>query len=298
MKTKTNTKEAIAENTLSIGEHFAPVNGVTLHYYLAGSGPVCLVPSPGWGYPVGYLYESLKPFEKYFTMVYYDTRISGKSTGPDDPSKYMAKDFMNDMDCLRVYLGQPKVWILGHSAGGFQALNYGIHHNNNLNGIIALDAIAGTDSLYVAEFMKNMEKRRHVSPKIADFYLGKDTTRYSIDEVIRLGIPLYFHDTSKVNLMPHTIDTGLSQKAWDYTIPPIFGSKDLFPELHKIKVPVLIVVGDDDSFCPKVSQADRIAKNIPSSTEIVIKEAGHFPWIEQPEQFFSECEQWLKKQKL
>ncbi len=96
-KNQNGIKDDTTDNRLSIGEHFAPVNGIILHYYVAGSGPVCLVPSPGWGYPVGYLYKSLKPFEKYFTMVFYDTRISGKSTGPDDPSKYTDKDFMNDM---------------------------------------------------------------------------------------------------------------------------------------------------------------------------------------------------------
>jgi len=58
------------------------------------------------------------------------------------------------------------------------------------------------------------------------------------------------------------------------------------------------VVGDDDIFCDQVSQADRISKNISSSTEIVIKDAGHFCWIEQPGQFFSECLAWLRKQSI
>ena len=187
---KTNTQDTVMANRLANGEHFSLVNGITLHYYIAGSGPVCLVPSPGWGYPVGYLYESLKPFEKYFTMVYYDTRISGKSTGPDDPSKYTSTDFMNDMDSFRVYLNQPKVWLLGHSNGGSQVLYYGVHHNENLNGIIALDPMAGPDSLWMTEFTKILEKRRPVAPKIVDMFLRKDTTLYTIDEVMQMGMPL------------------------------------------------------------------------------------------------------------
>lgn len=286
------------ENRLAIGEHFAPVNSINLHYYVAGSGPVCLVPSPGWGYPVGYLYESLKPFEKYFTMVYYDTRISGMSTGPDDPAKYTDTDFMNDMDSLRVYLNQPKVWLLGHSMGGYQVLYYGIHHSENLNGIIALDPAAGIDSLWMVEFTKILEKRRPIAPEIVDMFSGKDTTKYTIDEVMQKGIALYFHDTSKVKLMPHTIDVALSQKALEYTEASQFASDVLFPELHKINVPVLVVVGDDDFIAAKITQADRVVKNISNATEIVIKDAGHLPWIERPEQFFSECEKWLQQQKL
>lgn len=296
-KSKAAGEDTTNTDRLSIGEHFAPVNGITLHYYVAGSGPVCLVPSPGWGYPVGYLYESLKPFEKYFTMVYYDTRISGMSTGPDDPSKYTSTDFMNDMDSFRVYLNQPKVWLLGHSNGGSQVLYYGVHHNENLNGIIALDPMAGPDSLWMTEFTKILEKRRPVAPKIVDMFLGKGTTPYTIDEVMQMGMPLYFHDTSKVKLMPHTIDAKLSQKAQNYTVASHFASEVLFPELNKITVPVLVVVGDDDFCCPKATQADRVVKEISNSTEIVIKDAGHMPWIEQPQQFFSECEKWLQKQK-
>jgi pimeloyl-ACP methyl ester carboxylesterase len=83
-----------------------------------------------------------------------------------------------------------------------------------------------------------------------------------------------------------------------YTRASNFGSEYLFPELNKIKVPTLVVVGDDDIICNKVSQADRIVMNIPSSSEIVIKDAGHFPWVEQPTQFCSECITWLKKQNL
>lgn len=282
-------------NPLSAGEHFAPVNGITLHYYVAGKGPVCLVPSPGWGFPVGYLYESLTPFEKYFTMVFYDTRISGMSTGPDAPLKYSAGDLINDMDALRVYLKQKKVWILGHSDGGYQVLYYAVHHNDNLNGMIALDARAGTDNLYQAAFAKNLMERRRLSPELVDYMLGKSTAKYSIEDIMKMGMPFYFYDTSKVKLMPHSIDTALSQKAWDYTVASNFESQILFPDLHKITVSVLVVVGDDDFICPKVSQADRIAKDIPHSTEIVIKNAGHLPWIEQPEQFFPACERLVKK---
>lgn len=93
-------------------------------------------------------------------------------------------------------------------------------------------------------------------------------------------------------------DPQISDKAGEYTDASLFGSEYLFPLLTKIKVPTLIVVGVDDFICDKVSQADRIVKNIPNATEIVINDAGHFSWVEQPIQFFADTEKWLKKQKL
>jgi pimeloyl-ACP methyl ester carboxylesterase len=55
----------------------------------------------------------------------------------------------------------------------------------------------------------------------------------------------------------------------------------------------MVVAGDD--YTDKVTQVDNLAKNIPSSTVIIIKNAGHFPWIEQPTQFFSGIIKWLKQ---
>ena len=79
---------------------------------------------------------------------------------------------------LDVYKRQ--VWILGHSMGGFQVLNYGIHHSNRLNGIIALSPLAGRDSLYEAEFTKMVMKRKGQPffEKGSKIFMGKDTTRY------------------------------------------------------------------------------------------------------------------------
>ncbi|MBE9577217.1 alpha/beta fold hydrolase [Flavobacterium proteolyticum] len=294
------TSFALGQNTLSTGDHFADVNGIKIHYYVSGKGPVCLVPTPGWGPSINYLKNSLKPFENFFKVVYYDTRISGQSTGPNDPTKYSSLDFMNDMDSLRVYLKQPKVWVMGHSMGGFQVLNYAIHHNENLNGIIALAPLAGRDSIYEKEFTKMVMKRKG-EPYFeagSNIFFRKDTTKNKNSEMMPYIFPFYFHDVSKISEFEKLGDPQMSDKAGEYTDASFFGTEYLFPQLYKIKVPTLIVVGDDDFVCDKVSQADRIHERITNSEIIVIKDAGHFSWVEQPKQFFMDIEKWLKKQNL
>ena len=193
---------------------------------------------------------------------------------------------------------------MGHSAGGYQVLYYGIHYNNHLNGIIAIDAIFGRDSLYQAEFMKNIMKRKD-QPYFARgtaLFSGKDTTQYKLEDQMMIIIPFYFHDTSKIERLVQYVDINnpytFSDKAYKYTAISHFQHFYLFPDLNKIKVPVLIIVGDDDFICDKTSQADRAVKLIPTSTELVITDSGHFPWIEQPRQFFDLSAEWLKKQNL
>ena len=283
---------------LTPGDHFTSINGIKLHYYVKGKGPVCLLPSPGWGPSIGYLKGTLQPLEKYFTIVYYDTRMSGQSTGPADTSRYTSDDFMADMDSLRAYLQLEKVWVMGHSGGGYQVLKYGIHHSAHLKGIIALDALAGDDSLRGAELTRLVLKRQG-QPYYkagADILLGKDTSNYTLAQSTPLILPFYFHDVTKMTAFLQ-LDIGqMSEKAALYTgAARIFG-ENLLGELGKITVPTLVVVGDDDFVCDKVSQADRIVKHIPSAEEIVVADAGHFCWFEQPTTFFDGVETWLKKQ--
>lgn len=289
-----------SQDKLSKGDHFAPINNIKIHYYVSGNGPICLVPTPGWGPSMDYLRNSLTPFEKYFTVVYYDTRMSGQSTGPEDPTQYTSQHFINDMDSLRAYLEQPKVWIMGHSSGGFQVLYYGIHHSDKLHGIIAIDAIAGHDSLYHAEYRRLIMQRKGQPffEKGAKILLREDTTYYKTSERMQLTTPFYFHDPKKMADFQKLGEMQISSKAQRYSEASKMGLEYIFPELNKITVPTLVIVGDDDFVCNKVSQADRIVKKIENATELVIKDAGHFPWIEQPEQFFNECGNWLRKQGL
>ena len=60
---------------------------------------------------------------------------------------------------------------------------------------------------------------------------------------------------------------------------------------------LLVLEGDDDFICDQVSHASRIHAGIKSSKLSVIKNAGHFIWIEQPQTFYQAIEEWLKTKK-
>lgn len=278
---------------LSPGDHFAQINGNKIHYFISGHGPVCLTPAPGWGIGSDYM-RTLKPFEKHLTMVYYDTRMSGQSTGPDDAAKYTGQDLLEDMDSLRVYLGQSKVWLTGHSGGGFQVLNYGIYHSDHLYGIISLDAQAVHDSLSTAGMMNTIDKRKGAPYYAAakNAFLGTDSIKRTAEQFLVIIFPLYFHDTEKTARFPKNLP--VNGRTMGYAEKSRMFAKNLLPDLYKITVPVLIYVGDDDFICGE-SQSRRIHQNIPSSELVIIRDAGHFPWIEQPEQFYQAFERWIKK---
>ncbi|GAA2913646.1 hydrolase [Actinoplanes cyaneus] len=280
-------------------EQFAEINGVNLHYYVTGSGPVLLVPAPGWGPSVQYLIP-LTVLEKHCTVVYFDTRHSGKSSGPESADQYTLEHFVADIEALRVHLGAPKIFLAGHSAGGHQALAYGIEHPENLLGIIAIDANAALDDVRAAEMMKMIEKRRtepfyRAHPTYIDDAMAAMTGRggdaLTIQDILDRTGALYFHD-------PELAAGAFARMEFDeqvlhYSQASGFQSRDLLPDLHRITAPTLIVVGDDDFQCDPVSQGMRMHENLPASTLAIIKDSGHFPWLEQPAAFDAACTAWF-----
>jgi len=290
------------QQELHEGEHFAEVGGITLHYYVKGSGPVLLVPSPGWGPSVDYMMP-LPALEQHCTVVYFDSRHSGKSSGPESADQYTLEHFVADIEALRVYLGAPKIFVAGHSAGGHQALAYGIEHNEHLLGIISIDAIAAADGVRAAEMMRRLTAKKdepyyranpaYYEQAMATMTGGGQGAPLTIEQVISRTGGFYFHN-------PELAATGFAKmkvddKVLEYTSASGFQSRNLLPDLHRITAPVLIIVGDDDNLCDPVSQGERMHASLPSSELEIIKDCGHIPWVEQPEAFDAVSTAWLEK---
>lgn len=290
---------SFAQSPIAKGEHFATINGLNLHYEVSGNGPVCIFPTPGWGPNIDAYKNSMPELEKYFTVVWLDTRASGKSEASDKPEDYQTADFIEDIEQLRLHLKQNKIWIMGHSMGGWQVINYGIKYSKNLHGIIAVAAFVGLDELAQTELMKAVEKRKNEPYyKIgAGILMGTDTTKRSLNEEMPYIMPFYFHDQANLAKFLAIKNVQLSQKAWEMTAKGGLGREKIIDLLPKITVPTLVLVGDDDFICDQVSHASRIHAGIKSSKLSVIKNAGHFIWIEQPQTFYQAIEEWLKTKK-
>jgi len=60
--------------------------------------------------------------------------------------------------------------------------------------------------------------------------------------------------------------------------------RDNYNYLQQIKVPTMVIVGENDFFTP-VDEMKSIAEQIPNSTFAVVENAGHMPNMEQPDVF-------------
>lgn len=276
------------------GEHTTTLGGLKAWFKVRGDGPVCLFPTPGWGASSDLYFCTLQPLERNWTMVYLDTRGSGRSERTSQPEAYRLEHFISDLEELRAYLGEPQVWVMGHSMGGLLAQLFALDYPKSCRGLILLNSSAALDTEAEAdiEMRKNQRKSEPWFAEADSAYSGADPqSDVEFKDHMRRILPLYFHDVAKM----HSVDEALEAETYSieaYAIMTVNEAevrKGVLDRLADVHVPTVIVVGDDDFICSPV-QAWRIHLRIPGSKLVLIEEAGHFPWIEQPDVFYRELE--------
>ena len=74
----------------------------------------------------------------------------------------------------------------------------------------------------------------------------------------------------------------------------VFGAgvmPSLWGELHRIKIPVLIVTGEEDAKYSEI--AHRLLRNLSNAIHLKISGCGHAPHLEAPKRFLVPVEEWL-----
>ena len=78
---------------------------------------------------------------------------------------------------------------------------------------------------------------------------------------------------------------------WEHTISQ--RAEDLVPRLQEIRVPVLVITGDDDRIVPPDRSAD-LVNHLPDARLVVIPQCGHLPHEERPVEFMDAVADFLR----
>jgi proline iminopeptidase len=62
--------------------------------------------------------------------------------------------------------------------------------------------------------------------------------------------------------------------------------------LPQVRCPVLLVAGRHD-VVTSFPQAHRIARHLPDADVIVLEHSAHYPWLDEPDAFFTAVKGWL-----
>ncbi len=181
--------------------------------------------------------------------------------------------------------------LLGHSYGGFLALDYAVRYPGSLSHLILIGTAPAVD--YWDELRANMRRRGATDAMIASFEPGG----WSTDEGLRRNIGeigwLNFargHEQLAESVLRHTIYRAAARE----TCFALARTFDATARLKEIAVPTLIVVGAEDVFTPPF-QAARLHAGIAGSTLVRVEGSGHFVYVERPEVFFPAVRGWLAR---
>jgi proline iminopeptidase len=234
--------------------------------------------------------KSLTPLEKDFTVIYLNTRGAGRSDGPAKSSGFVFALFVADLETLRVHLQLDRWLFFAHSDAALQALEYAIKYPKVCRGLFIVDgAINLDDKESNADRNARMKKLSHrpwyaaamkAQRKIDNPNISDENFKYTF-----LGdlFPLYFASYEAAVKARHYFSASTYRvkhnKYDDYA--PNFETK----QFTKIQVPTAVFEGDGDVITTPLD-ALRLERSLPNSTLFMIRNAGHFPWLEQREIFF------------
>ena len=258
------------------------IRGVSMYVEVIGHGPPLVLMHGGPGLD----HVSLMPFKDLadrHTLVFYDHRCNGRSTGVPVTSMTW-ENLTADAEALRETLGFEQWAVLGHSFGGHVALEYALRYPERLTRLVLLDT-AG-DAHWSQENAAEVLSDRGYSPKTVAiarrFYSGRVAPKDFVRAVFRL-LPAYDHRFSIVRTA-----RGLLAGAWRTKTRPealTFGGRmmqgwSVMDRLGEIRVPTLVLAGHDDFLFPPESQA-QLAAGIPNAQLRIIERAGHNPQSER-----------------
>ncbi len=215
----------------------------------------------------------VEAFSPYFRIITMDNRDAGESA-PEAESYSMA-DLAGDVASLLTSLGIERASILGHSMGGYVALQFASLYPGRLGKLI----LVGTSALAGGALGRpapSYDRARFIEDPIE-----RTRKRYT-----RLTAPGYFEaHPEKLEATAQTArGNALTFESMVRQSNSAFLTHDTREALPTIAVPVLIVHGDVDPTIP-VSAGRKIAEAIPGAKLVVFEGVGHLPHLERTEEF-------------
>jgi pimeloyl-ACP methyl ester carboxylesterase len=266
------------------------IDGGVLRGHRGGTGAPALLLHGGAAVP-DYMAECAVALDGLFATIRYTQRGTPPSAaGPPYTIESHAADALAVLDAL----GIDRAWAIGHSWGGHLALHLAHLREDRLLGLLLIDPL-GADPTVFAELDENLrrglsdEERARVD-EIEERRRAGDVGEAELLERFRLVWPQYFVQRSRASPPPPRVGVRASIET-NRSISAHYAAQTLVFGLPGLSLPARFVHGVDDPM--PVAFTERTAALLEDARVETIPDAGHFPWLEQPEAFRATVERLL-----
>ncbi len=273
--------------------HVVEVDGYKVVAYSFGRGPetvFCLNGGPGL--PCDYLREAHSCLiDRGYRVVAFDQLGTGSSDRPTDKSLWTIGRYVEETETVRKALGLGKVHMLGHSWGGWLAIDYALTYPGNLETLILEDTVADMPHL-----ISELERlRAALGPEtVAMMQKHEAQGTYNHPEYLAAVTILNYRHVCRLPEWPAPVRRSLD----DWNMGPyetmqgpneflyIGNLKDWnrIPDLPQLAMPVLITAGEHDELTPACALRMKLA--LKDAELKVFANASHMPFYENPQDYY------------
>ncbi len=281
------------------------VDGFRVVAYSFGRGDetvVCLNGGPGLA--CDYLREAHSCLVDHgYRVVAFDQLGTGASDRPTDPSLWTIGRYVEETETVRRVMGLGTVHLLGHSWGGWLAIDYALTYPQNIRTLILEDTVADMPHLAL-----ELERLRSALGPQTVAMMQKHEAQGTTDHpeyMAAITLLNYRHvcrlpewpapvrrSLSDWNMGPYTTMQGPNEFLYTGNLK----DWNRIPDLPKIDVPVLITVGEHDELTPACAM--RMKGALRNAEIHVFRNASHMPFYENPADYYPALTGFLARHRI
>ena len=274
---------------MALKHQYADINGLRLHYVMAGEGPLMLFLH---GFPeFWYAWkDQLEEFQRDFTVVAPDLRGFNLSDKPQDAENYRMAYLIEDVRQLIEHLGAQKCTLVGHDWGGAVAWVFAIVYPELLERLVIINS--PHPYVFQRELRENAAQQKasqymlmFQSPKAEQMVAANNyahlTEGWGLKRVLsEADLELYYQAWSQ----PGALTGSLNYYRASRLTPPAesAGQNDISARFSQpLSIPTLVIWGEQDAaLLPgNLSGLDQYIKDL---TIQRIPDGSHWVIHEQP----------------
>jgi len=290
-KSDENQKEVLTQNG-----YFDSFDGTKIFFSKEGEGrPLVFVyglvcSSLHWTYQIEH-------FKKNYQAVWFDYRGHHNSGMPSDIKSITIEAMASDLAQLLEHEGIRDAIFLGHSMGVNVVLELYKNHPEYFKGMILANGTARAPlenifrnnlSVFGFEWLKKIHALAPETIKKL-WHLQKNNPFTRL--LVQLG-GFNPHLTPKADIDLYVDQVMSMDPAIFIQVVEQYQKNDAMPWLHQVKVPTLIIAGEDDHVIPS-EQQKLLHQMIPGSEFELIRHGSHCPQMDLPELFNMRVQKFL-----
>ncbi|WP_342051092.1 MULTISPECIES: alpha/beta fold hydrolase [unclassified Cupriavidus] len=258
---------------------FAESNGVRL-----------FVESTGTGAPIVFVHEFAGDYRNYddqvrffgphFRCITFNARGYPPSDVPNDVEQYGQAFAVEDIAGVMRWAGVESAHIVGVSMGGYATLNFGLTYPEKARSLTIVGAGHGSDPARREQFLRDSGE---LAERLVTLGMEQGIVHYANSPIRRRfkeKNPRGFEQFNRQFAEHSALGSSLTTRGYQMRRKTIY---ELEAQMRALRVPALIVTGDDDEPC--IEPALFMKRTIPDARLWIVPRTTHAVNLEEPEAF-------------